>query len=217
MSHRPPRLPVQAVRPTREQSVRDKRAVIMRAALDLFSRYGRHGTSVDQIASAAGLSKSNLLYHFSNKDDLYVCVLRELLEVWLAPLRDFSAEQDPREAIGDYIRRKLVISRDRPDASRLFCLEMIQGAPLLRDELDRELRTLVEKKSEVIRAWVEAGKLAPVDPPHLIFALWAITQHYADFGVQVQALSGHTLDDEGFFERTVENVQRIVLQGIEPR
>ena len=94
MSHRPPRLPVQAVRPTREQSVRDKRAVIMRAALDLFSRYGRHGTSVDQIASAAGLSKSNLLYHFSNKDDLYVCVLRELLEVWLAPLRDFSAEQD---------------------------------------------------------------------------------------------------------------------------
>jgi len=71
----------------------------MRAALDLFSRYGRHGTSVDQIASAAGLSKSNLLYHFSNKDDLYVCVLRELLEVWLAPLRDFSAEQDPADAL----------------------------------------------------------------------------------------------------------------------
>lgn len=94
---------------------------------------------------------------------------------------------------------------------------MIQGAPLLRDELDRELRTLVERKSEVIRAWVEAGKLAPVDPHHLIFALWAITQHYADFGVQVQALAGHTLDDAAFFEQTVENVQRIVLQGITVR
>jgi len=87
----------------------------------------------------------------------------------------------------------------------------------LRDELDRELHTLVERKSEVIRAWVEAGKLAPVDPHHLIFALWAITQHYADFGVQVHALSGHTLDDAAFFEQTVENVQRIVLQGITPR
>ena len=94
---------------------------------------------------------------------------------------------------------------------------MLFRSPLLRDELDRELRTLVEKKSEVIRAWIDAGKLAPVDPHHLIFALWAMTQHYADFGVQVQALSGHTLEDEGFFEQTVENVQRIVLQGIAPR
>jgi TetR/AcrR family transcriptional regulator len=135
-------------------------------------------------------------------------VLRDLLALWLEPLRGFSEEQDPSQAIGDYIRRKLVISRDRPDASRLFCLEMIQGAPLLRDELDRELRTLVERKSEVIVAWVAAGKLAPVE---------AITQHYADFGVQVQALSGHTLDDEAFFEKTVENVQRIILQGITPR
>ena len=75
----------------------------------------------------------------------------------------------------------------------------------------------MERKSEVIRAWVEAGKLAPVDPHHLIFALWATTQHYADFGVQVQAITGRTLDDPAFFEQTVENVQRIVLQGITVR
>jgi len=201
----------------RLRQIEDKRSAILGAALGLFSRFGLHGTSIDQVAARADVSKSNLLYYFANKEELYVNVLRDLLAVWLEPLRGFSAEQDPSEAIGDYIRRKLVISRDRPDASRLFCLEMIQGAPLLRDELDRELRTLVERKSEVIRAWVEAGKLAPVDPHHLIFALWAITQHYADFGVQVQALSGHTLDDAAFFEQTVENVQRIVLQGITVR
>jgi TetR/AcrR family transcriptional regulator len=201
----------------RLRQIEDKRSVILAAALGLFSRYGLHGTSVDQVAARADVSKSNLLYYFANKEELYVSVLRELLAVWLEPLRGFSAEQDPRQAIGDYIRRKLVISRDQPDASRLFCLEMIQGAPLLRDELDRELRDLVTRKSEVIRAWVAAGKLAPVDPHHLIFALWAITQHYADFGVQVQALTGHTLEDPAFFEQTVENVQRIVLQGITPR
>ncbi|SDI31580.1 transcriptional regulator, TetR family [Variovorax sp. OV700] len=201
----------------RLRQIEDKRSAILGAALGLFSRFGLHGTSIDQVAARADVSKSNLLYYFANKEELYVSVLRDLLELWLEPLRGFSAEQDPGEAIGGYIRRKLVISRDRPDASRLFCLEMIQGAPLLRDELDRELRTLVERKSEVIRSWIEAGKLAPVDPHHLIFALWAITQHYADFGVQVQALTGHTLEDAAFFEQTVENVQRIVLQGIAPR
>jgi TetR/AcrR family transcriptional regulator len=197
--------------------IKDKRGAVLSAALGLFSRYGLHGTSVDQIAARAGLSKSHLLYYFANKEELYISVLRDLLEVWLAPLREFSAEQDPQRVIGDYIRRKLAVSRDSPDASRLFCLEMIQGAPLLRDELDRELRELVERKTAVIRAWVAAGKLAPVDPQHLLFMLWATTQHYADFAVQVQALTGETLANPEFFERTVASVEAIVLRGVGPR
>jgi len=197
--------------------VKDKRSAVLRAALGLFSRFGLHGTSVDQVAARAGVSKSNLLYYFANKEELYVCVLRDLLAVWLAPLREFSAEQDPQRAIGDYIERKLAFSRDSPDASRLFCLEIIQGAPLIRDELERALRELVAAKSAVIQAWITAGRLAPVDPQHLIFVLWAATQHYADFAVQVQALSGQTLDNPAFFAQTVANVQRIVLQGIVPR
>ena len=197
--------------------VKNKRAAVLHAALGLFSRYGLHGTSVDQVAARAGVSKSNLLYYFANKEELYVCVLRDLLEVWLAPLREFSAEQDPQGVIRDYIRRKLALSRDSPDASRLFCFEILQGAPLLRDELDRELHDLVERKSAVIRAWIADGRLAPVDPQHLLFMLWATTQHYADFAVQVQALTGQTLANPEFFERTVQSVQRMVLMGVAPR
>ncbi len=195
----------------------DKRAAVLAAALALFSRFGLHGTSVDQVAQRAGLSKSNLLYYFANKDELYVAVLRDLLAVWLAPLREFSAEQDPEQAIRHYIRRKLAVSRDSPDASRLFCLEMIQGAPLLGDELRRELHEIVERKSAVIRMWIAAGRLAPVDPEHLIFTIWATTQHYADFAVQVEALTGRTLADPAFFERTAENLVGIVLRGVAPR
>ena len=197
--------------------VQNKRDAVLSAALGLFSRFGLHGTSVDQVAARAGVSKSNLLYYFANKEELYVCVLRALLDVWLAPLREFTAEQDPQQAIADYIRRKLVVSRDSPDASRLFCLEMIQGAPLLRDELDRELRGIVEHKSAVIHGWIDAGRLAKVDPEHLIFMIWATTQHYADFAVQVQALTGKTLADPAFFEQTVANVQAVVLRGVGPR
>ncbi|MEP7102841.1 MAG: HTH-type transcriptional regulator RutR [Burkholderiales bacterium] len=197
--------------------VPNKRETVLAAALALFSRFGLHGTSVDQVAARAGVSKSNLLYYFANKEELYVCVLRELLEVWLAPLREFSAEQDPQQAIADYIRRKLVVSRDSPEASRLFCLEMIQGAPLLKGELDRELREIVEYKSAVIQGWIDAGRLAKVDPEHLIFMIWATTQHYADFAVQVQALTGKTLADPAFFEQTVANVQALVLSGVRVR
>lgn len=65
--------------------------------------------------------------------------------------------------------------------------------------------------------WVKSGKLAPIDPQHLIFMIWASTQHYADFAPQVEAVTGVTLRDEVFFNQTVENVQRIIIEGIRPR
>ncbi len=42
----------------------------------------------------------------------------------------------------------------------------------------------------MIRAWAGAGLIAPVDPHHLIFGIWALTQHYADFDVQIGAVLG---------------------------
>ncbi|MFL9926323.1 HTH-type transcriptional regulator RutR [Herbaspirillum lusitanum] len=198
----------------RQRQIEAKRESITSAALALFSRFGLHGTSLDQVAQRADVSKTNLLYYFPNKEDLYLAVLRDLLAVWLAPLRAFQADQDPEQAIGDYIRGKLANSRDNPEASRLFCMEVLQGAPLLHDELGHELRDLVEAKSEVIRAWVADGRLAPVEPHHFLFALWSTTQHYADFSVQVHALTGRTLDEPAFFEQAVANVQHIVLHGV---
>lgn len=201
----------------RMRLIESKRAGILDAALDLFSRFGLHGTSLDQVATQADVSKTNLLYYFGSKEELYVNVLRQLLDVWLRPLRAFSAEQDPVEAISEYLRVKLELSRDHPAESRLFCMEIMQGAPLLLGELQQPLHDLVENKVAVIQAWIDAGKLAPVAPHHLIFSLWATTQHYADFRVQVEAVAGRTLDDPAFFEETLRSLQALILDGVRPR
>lgn len=211
------RVPSEATLNRRKRLMETKRSAIMEAALDVFSRYGLHGTSLDQVASQADVSKTNLLYYFASKEDLYINVLRQLMDVWLSPLKAFSVEQDPAEAIGDYLRVKLELSRDHPAESRLFCLEVIQGAPLLLGELQGSLREIVESKVSVINAWIAAGKLAPVEPHHLIFSLWAMTQHYADFRTQVEAVSGRTLDDPAFFAETLANLKALVLQGVCPR
>lgn len=193
-----------------------KKAAILRAGLDIFSRVGLHGATLDRIAEKAGVSKTNLLYYFPSKEALYIAVLQDLLDIWLAPLRAFRADLEPLSAIGNYISLKMAVSRDHPQASRLFCLEMLQGAPLLRTLLEGDLRTLVEEKSAIIHGWVAQGKLTPLDPNHLIFMIWATTQHYADFSTQIDAVCGQTLQDDTFFHQAVENVQRIILQGIRP-
>lgn len=201
----------------RSQAVSAKKQAILNAALNTFSQYGIHGTRLEQVVEKAGVSKTNLLYYFPSKEALYIAVLRHILDIWLAPLRAFQADFTPLVAIKEYIRLKLEVSRDYPEASRLFCLEMLQGAPLLMGELTGDLKTLIDEKSAIIAGWIASGKLAPVDPHHLIFMIWASTQHYADFATQVEAVTGATLKDEAFFQRTVENVQRMIIEGIRVR
>ncbi len=165
------RQPSPAAQQRRQRQIEAKRAQILSAALDIFSRFGLHGASLDQVALQADVSKTNLLYYFSNKEELYVAVLRQLLATWLNPLRTFSEDQEPLDALRDYLRQKLEMSRDYPAESRLFCLEMVQGAPLLLPELQGSLHDLIDEKARVIRTWIEAGRLAPVDPYQLLAQL----------------------------------------------
>ena len=94
---------------------------------------------------------------------------------------------------------------------------MLQGAPLLGQLLQGPLKRLVDRKALVIRRWIREGRLADVEPRHLLFAIWSITQHYADFEVQIEALTGQTLGNPAFEARTVHNVLAIILHGALPR
>ncbi|MBA4489270.1 TetR family transcriptional regulator C-terminal domain-containing protein [Paracoccus sp. S1E-3] len=163
---------------------------ILAAALDVFSAQGFRGATLDQIAAAADLSKPNLLYYFPSKEAVYLALLGSLLEDWLQPLRAIDPEGDPIEEMLSYIRAKLRMSRSHARESRLFAGEVLGGADHIRSVLEGPLRDLVDEKAALIRVWMEAGRLAPSDPHHLIFSIWALTQHYADFAPQVQAVLG---------------------------
>lgn len=166
------------------------RAAIRSAALDVFSTYGYRGSTLDLIADASGLSKPNLLYYFPSKKEVYKDLLNQLLDTWLDPLKEIDPDGDPVEELMRYVRHKLQMSQDFPRESRLFANEILQGAPQIGEELSTNLRRTVDDKARVIRDWAEAGKIAPVHAHHLVFSIWALTQHYADFDVQVKAILG---------------------------
>jgi len=174
-------------KPTRIQQ--RNRHLILDAALDVFSAHGFRGATLDQIAEAAGLSKPNILYYFSGKEEIHVTLLNQLMETWLDPLVELDADGDPMTELLDYVHRKIDMARDLPRESRLFAGEILQGAPHMHPHLQADLKPLFEEKCSIIQGWIDAGKLAPVDPRHLIFSIWSTTQHYADFAVQVKVLS----------------------------
>ena len=162
--------------------------MILDAALDIFAAHGFRGATLDQIATAAGLSKPNLLYYFSSKEAIHATLLSGLMDTWLDPLRAVRPEGNPVEELTSYALRKLEMARTMPRESRLFANEIVQGAPHIMEQISGELKTLVDDTAAIIDGWIAAGKLAPVDARHLIFSIWATTQHYADFDVQVRAI-----------------------------
>ena len=195
---------------------REKQDVILDAALNVFSLHGFRGATIDQIAEAAGMSKPNLLYYFSSKEEIHRRLLETMLDLWLDPLREMDAEGDPIPELRSYIRRKLEMARDFPRESRLFANEMLQGAPHAIDVLETELKQLVDDKAKVIEIWMEQGRITRTDPYHLIFSIWATTQHYADFDVQVRAVLGKDRGGEGRFEDAARYLENLFMNGLVP-
>ncbi len=196
--------------PTRIQ--KKNRATILEAALEVFSQHGFRGATVDQIANAAGLSKPNLLYYFPSKDAIFTALLSGLLDTWLAPLQAMDPNGDPMEEILSYMQRKLQMSRDFPRESRLFANEIVQGAPRILDILSTDLKDLVDEKARVLRQWMDQGKIAPMHPHHLLFSIWSLTQHYADFDAQVQVL----MDGEDPYEAAPEFLETLFRRMLTP-
>lgn len=166
------------------------RESILDAALAVFSQHGFRGATLDQIAEVAGLSKPNLLYYFPSKEAVHQALLTGLLDTWLDPLRALDPDGDPVEEVLAYVRRKLDLARDYPRESRLFAGEILQGAPRMRAVIETDLKQLVDDKARVLVQWMDEGRISRVNPVHLIFSIWALTQHYADFDVQVRAVLG---------------------------
>ncbi len=173
-------------KPTRIQIRNRKR--ILEAALEVFSKLGYRGATLDQIAEESGLSKPNILYYFTGKEDIHVTLLNQLMQTWLDPLRNIDPEGDPVEEIMKYVHYKLEMTQSYPRESRLFANEILQGAPRMEPHLKQSLKPLVDDIAMIIEGWIEQGRLAKIDPRHLLFSIWATTQHYADFDAQVEVI-----------------------------
>jgi len=188
-------------------------ALILSAAEKVFARAGFGGATMAAMAEASGLPKANLHYYFGSKDVLYRAVLARILNDWLVPTHGITKGAEPRAALEQYIRSKMELSAQRPDGSKVFANELLHGAPVIKGLLSTELRTMVLEKAAVVQSWVDAGRMAPVDPVHLFFTIWAATQTYADFDVQVCAVLGQESLGVADYTRATEHVVSLILRG----
>lgn len=181
---------------------------ILKAAEKVFAENGFRGATTAAVAEEAGLPKANIHYYFGTKEKLYRTVINDIVELWLSSFREITAEDDPASTLADYIRAKMELSRNRPEASRVFANELIRGAPRIKEYLSGDLKDWVERKASILDIWIEQGKMSPVDSTKLIFHIWAMTQTWADFEVQWSAVLG---DPAGLTEKDFEEATNAII------
>jgi TetR/AcrR family transcriptional regulator len=190
-------------------------AQILQAATEVFAAKGLHGTTMADIAQRANLPKANIHYYFGTKENIYRAVLDDILELWLGAADHWiAADRTPAAALDGYIRAKILMAREKPDASRIYAAELISGAAHLQHYLNTALRRRVHALSAVIDGWVAQGRLRPVSAAHLLFCIWAMTQTYADFSVQIGAVLDTTMLDDAVFETAATTVTTLILQSL---
>ena len=186
---------------------------ILLAAAEEFAVHGYKGTSMNSIAMRVGLPKANLHYYFSSKLGLYVEVMRNILNLWDSAFSNLRAKDDPATALAGYIRAKMEFSRRQPLASKIFAMEVISGGECLAEHFNQDYQEWFRGRAAVFQAWIDQGKMDPVDPVHLIFLLWGSTQHYADFSSSISRLTGRKKQTKEDFAKATDNLIQIILKG----
>lgn len=188
--------------------------VILAAAERVFADHGFAGATMAEIAAQAGVPKPNVHYYFPSKAKLYRAVIERVLTAWLDAAYAFDTSGDPAEALAAYIETKMDLAREMPLSSRIWASEIMRGAPVIQDFLDTTLTEWVRSREAVVRKWVAAGKIRPLEPKFLFYMIWATTQHYANAAHEVATLEGGRHLDDVAFERAKRQVVDTILSGV---
>lgn len=190
----------------------ERKQAILKSAEKEFEKYSYGGARMQRIADKAGVPKANVHYYFHSKSELYNAVLEDVVDLWNQTFHTLDSDDDPREVLTDFVRKKVEFTRLYPEATRIFTSEVLHGAPHLSPELNEKMNTWTRERARVISKWVEQGKIRPVDPFHLIFMIWASTQHFAHSEFQIKSVYDKSRLNKEDFERQAESLVTMVLR-----
>lgn len=148
-------MPVAAGPPAATARGRRRREAILDAAAERFLAHGFHGTSIDDVGAAAGISGPGVYRHVASKDALLMAVLDRLWTDGFKPAVAAAADEPPREALSSLIAAHVALALDERAALVLLTRELRHLPQDYRESSARTVRRYVD-------AWV--GPLRALRP-----------------------------------------------------
>lgn len=181
------------------------------AAIAEFSEKGFQGATTQAIAQRAGMKKTQLHYYINGKEELYEELLQKVLQVWADIIQFDNSLIEPQAVLSRYIHNKLDFSFSQPELSRIFTSEVLSGGHYLQKYWPGAIEK-IRNKENLIKQWVAQGLIRPLDARLFIMHIWAITQYYADFAVQVNQMYGD-IRNADTQQHIITEVTTLILRG----
>ncbi len=138
-----------------------KRLRIVQAATERFMQQGYRKTSVDEVASRAGVAKGTVYLYFKTKIDLLLTAIAMEKREHLSRIRPvFVEDMEPRERLKRWLSSVLVLAVEMPLTSRL--LRGDQELTVIMREMPRALM----EENDQIRLEFVGGMVDAAAGPH---------------------------------------------------
>jgi len=170
------RKPAKAASPGRPKDL-EKGAAILEAAKRLFTTQGFDGTSMDQIAAAAGVSKLTVYSHFGDKESLFAAGAKAYCEQQLpATLFEPHPEVPLRERLMQIARAffGMISAPEAIAGHRILCTPQMADSPVPRMFWEAGPRRVQEAFAELLRWRMSVGELQIDDIPRAAAQFFAL-------------------------------------------
>lgn len=153
------------------ETQREKRRLILRAAITVFARSGYHGSRVSDVAKEAGVAYGLVYHYFGSKEVLLETIFRRTWSLMLEAVEAVEQEgASAREQLAAVARIVLGSWEIDPDLVRVLVREVARS-PQLGREVDEIEHAFAALERIVVRGQ-ETGELrADLDPR---FSAWVL-------------------------------------------
>lgn len=189
---------------------------IIQAASEVFARQGYAATRVQSIAQRAGIPKSNVLYYFKSKDNLYSQVLARIAVPYLDACSAFQHQEQPLEALARHLRSLAQLFQAQPFGAKVLMAELAAGALHLPQEYAERWHAQAQQCVAALSLWIDQGLLVPADPQHLLITLWALAQSCVSLGWQMPRVLGKEKVEATDFSAALDTAIQLMLGGFAP-
>ncbi len=198
-----------ANRREREQQMR--RQLIMNAAQRLFEKKGYESTTVDEIAAEAELGKGTIYSYFKSKDEIYIAILEQGLEILKERVfQVVDGQLSAVETLYALYDTFIQYHRERRDFAETLFVQVDEQIFLRLGDLVRGLKNKssewVELVSGVLQKGIDAGEFIPCDIDRMAKTIIGLI-----LGLILQYEMGRIDEDLENFQTTLF---QLVLQGI---
>lgn len=197
------------------------RESLMRCAESLFARQGFDGTSVKEIAEAAGVNVSLISYHFNGKEGLYRSCIEQFgqwrLDVAKRILQPASTVEELRIRIDLFVDEMLSTYAHHSSACKMIQREADLGLPVAQDVFKETFLKIFMTLVEFISVSQSRGAVrSDLDPLLMAKLIYGGVVHVLHTDSIAERFFGKSIKDPEVRKHTREHFLQITLEGILP-